>query len=207
MVALSQLVNAEFKARHPGYLRRALVAAVALHFLLFAFAPPFTSKPYRLPVVQEFVVEEIVEFTFPEPPPKVVVPDNLATCVDPGEDPVDIAEPSPDRFKEIAIDPKPPSATVAFLAYDEMPILINYTIPEYPTLAREAGLEGTVRVKIVVGRDGKVKSASILSSDVTPAMEQAAMEAAKRCTFKPARQRSIPVRATVMIPYKFRLNR
>jgi len=63
-----------------------------------------------------------------------------------------------------------------------------------------------VRFKVLVGEDGKVIRAEVIDSDVTPAMEKAAVEAARRCRFKPAKQRTVPVKAQVMIPFQFKLN-
>jgi TonB family protein len=41
---------------------------------------------------------------------------------------------------------------------------------------------------------------------VTPAMEKAAMEAAKQFLFKPAKQRTVPVKARMAIPIRFKLH-
>ncbi len=37
-------------------------------------------------------------------------------------------------------------------------------------------------------------------------MEKAALEAAKKCRFRPAKQRTVPVKAHVMIPFHFQLH-
>ena len=70
---------------------------------------------------------------------------------------------------------------------------------------KEAGIEGTVVIEVTVGGEGKVEAVRVLHSDVTPAMEQAALVAAFKCRFRPARQRNIPVRARVAMPFGFRL--
>ena len=93
-----------------------------------------------------------------------------------------------------------------FLAFDEPPSLSFYEPPKYPSLARDAGIEGTVAIKVLVSEEGKVIDAVVLSSDVTPAMEKAALAAAWKCRFRPAKQRTVPVRAHVMIPFQFQLN-
>jgi protein TonB len=72
-------------------------------------------------------------------------------------------------------------------------------------LAQQAGIEGTVVVKAVINEKGTVLDASVLSSDVTPSMEKAALRAARECRFEPAKQGSVPVKATVIIPFDFRL--
>ncbi len=50
-----------------------------------------------------------------------------------------------------------------------------------------------------------VLDALVHTSDVTDAMALAALESVKRARFKPARQRHVPVKAIVYMPYHFRL--
>ncbi|MHC4178614.1 MAG: energy transducer TonB, partial [Planctomycetota bacterium] len=90
--------------------------------------------------------------------------------------------------------------------FDELPRATRQVVPEYPALAREAGIEGVVHIEVVVGADGKVEGARVVRSDVTSAMEQAAVAAARQCRFEPARQAGRPVRARVVIPFQFRLH-
>jgi protein TonB len=94
----------------------------------------------------------------------------------------------------------------AFIAFDEPPVLVEFVTPEYPLIYREAGIEGTVQVRVLVGVDGNVLDAKVLSSDAAIEMQQAAIEAAMKCRFKPAKQRTTPVKAHVMIPFVFRLD-
>jgi len=56
-----------------------------------------------------------------------------------------------------------PAAAEAFLAFDEPPELIDFVTPEYPELARQAGFEGTVRVRVLVDEAGNVVEADLLS--------------------------------------------
>jgi protein TonB len=77
--------------------------------------------------------------------------------------------------------------------------------PEYPTLAREAGIEGVVFVKVRINESGKVVAACVLSSDVTESMNRAALEAALKCEFEPAKQGDKAVPVDVVIPFEFRL--
>jgi protein TonB len=74
-------------------------------------------------------------------------------------------------------------------------------------MAREAGIEGSVMVKVLIDEKGKVVAASILQSNVTDSMNQAALVAAHRCTFEPAKQRHKPVPVTIAIPFEFRLDK
>jgi TonB family protein len=68
------------------------------------------------------------------------------------------------------------------------------------------GIEGTVLLNVLVDEEGKVEDVSIIQSDVTGAMEKAAVEAAKGFFFKPAKQRTVPVKAHIAVPIRFKLH-
>lgn len=92
-----------------------------------------------------------------------------------------------------------------FVAFDELPVLLSAEQPAYPDLAREAGITGTVRVNVLVGKDGRVKKA--IAMDGPELFRDSAIEAAKRARFKPALQGRNPVEVWVLIPFNFELNR
>ena len=56
-------------------------------------------------------------------------------------------------------------------------------LPIYPPLAKAAGVQGTVKLKIRVGADGHVKDVTVISGH--PLLIEAAMDAAKRYVYKP----------------------
>lgn len=92
-----------------------------------------------------------------------------------------------------------------FVAFDELPVLLNAEQPEYPQLAREAGITGTVRVNVLVGKDGRVKRA--IAMDGPELFRQPAIDAAYKARFKPALQGRNPVEVWVLLPFNFELNR
>ncbi|HVO77048.1 MAG TPA: energy transducer TonB [Candidatus Bathyarchaeia archaeon] len=102
--------------------------------------------------------------------------------------------------------PPPPEQAQEFYAFDEAPVLLRAVNPAYPDLARQAGIEGTVLLNVLVDENGKVLEVSVIQSDVTSAMEKAAEEAAMHFFFKPAKQRTVPVRAHVAVPIRFKLH-
>jgi len=126
------------------------------------------------------------------------------------EDAADASAFAPTSYSNIDEVPMPPPPSTdqaqEFYAFDEAPVLVKYVSPKYPDLARQAGIEGTVLLNVLVGDDGKVIGVTVIQSDVTPAMEKAAMEAAKQFLFKPAKQRTMPVKARVAIPIRFKLH-
>lgn len=85
------------------------------------------------------------------------------------------------------------------------PIPGNNPAPTYPEIARRAGVEGTVWVKIWVDKEGKPKKAQILKSDAE-LFNQPAIEAAMKWKFTPAIMNNGPVAVWVSIPFRFKLN-
>lgn len=200
--------NKEFKGNYPRYVRNALLGAVLFHVAVFVLSPPFTFKPYKLKEEQFEVVDVPDNIEIPPPPKEIAMPQVPVEAADDEDaDTEDLPETTFDDFEDMPPPPPPGGGDQGvFLAFDQAPTLKYFEAPLYPELAREAGIEGTVRVKVLVGEDGKVMAVSLISSDVTPAMEKAALAAAKKCRFNPAKQRTTPVKAHVMIPFHFRLN-
>jgi protein TonB len=59
---------------------------------------------------------------------------------------------------------------------------------------------------VLVSEKGTVINVAVLHSDVTPAMDNAAISAVRKFRFKPARQRMKPVKAYMAIPIVFKLH-
>jgi protein TonB len=102
------------------------------------------------------------------------------------------------------VPPPPPEDEVfEFFAVSEKPVMLKQTKPDYPDLARKAQIEGTVVVTVTIGKTGIVESAVIFKS--IPMLDEAALAAAKKCKFKPAKQRDKFVKVKMNIPFNFRL--
>ncbi|MEA2236457.1 MAG: hypothetical protein QOC81_1181 [Thermoanaerobaculia bacterium] len=65
------------------------------------------------------------------------------------------------------------------------PVVINRVEPIYPALAKESGISGIVIVEVTVDRTGIVKDARILKP-LPFGLDQAALDAVKQWTFRPA---------------------
>lgn len=79
-----------------------------------------------------------------------------------------------------------------------------YRILRYPDMARRAGIEGTVIVKVLVGTTGSIERIGVLSSDHVM-LSDAAVDAVQRVQFTPARQNGSAVACWVRIPVRFAL--
>ena len=208
-MAVVAVENVRFKKGYTKYLRNSLYAAIVVHFLIFYFSPPFEFKPYVLREEYFEAIDLPEQFDIPPPPKEIAqpaIPIEAAEGEEVDEE-ADIAPTTFDKIDELPPPPPPPSEQAQdFYAFDEPPVLVRFVNPRYPELARQAGIEGTVLLRVLVGEDGKVESASVIQSDVTPAMEKSALQAARQFLFKPAKQRTVPVKASMAIPIRFKLH-
>ena len=102
---------------------------------------------------------------------------------------------------DIIIDDEPSSI---FVAYEKEPVAIRKVAPAYPEIARRAGIEGIVHVKVWVDKKGKVRKAEIYKSD-EGIFNQPAIDAVTQWVFTPALMKNGPVSVWVVIPLKFQL--
>ncbi len=110
-----------------------------------------------------------------------------------------------------------------FFAVDQKPKMIEKARPVYPDEARRAGEKGLVVVTVTIDENGKVVNAIPLTQPLPvvnadgkitgtrapkrhPLLEPAAVEAALKCTFEPAKKDGKPVKVKMNIPFRFRLH-
>ena len=91
-----------------------------------------------------------------------------------------------------------------FIPVEKYPELVVSVQPEYPEIARRAGVTGKVYVKILVDKTGKPKKAVIMKTD-SDLFNEAAVNAAMKSAFTPALQNQKPISVWIVMPYKFTL--
>ncbi len=101
------------------------------------------------------------------------------------------AEPDPDDFIPVEKEP-----------YVDLGALQRKV--QYPEMAKRAGIEGRVTIRILVGKDGKPKKYRIEDSD-NDILNKAAADAAMSSTFTPGIQNNSPVECWISIPITFKL--
>jgi protein TonB len=146
------------------------------------------------PVADEDVLDEDVQLATREELAEIVAPDIASEGPGSGDIVVDIQ----DEDYLPAIDEFVPVEIVAEMIYKEP--------AEYPRLARQAGLEGTVWVKALVTKDGSVADAVVYKSSGIPSLDEAAVKAALKYKYKPAIQNGRPVAMWVAYPVNFVLD-
>jgi len=82
-------------------------------------------------------------------------------------------------------------------------LLIHQVTPQYPPQARRAGIQGTVVLQVLIGKDGTVQNLHVLSGH--PMLIQAAMDAVRKWRYKPYYLNGEPVEADSQISVNFTL--
>ena len=134
--------------------------------------------------------------TDPVPPDTEVKPYELGDELLPGEPGPPMPEGVPD-----GIATEPPV---------DVPVLqrlrvVDKRAPVYPPRCRRLGIEGTVRVRALVGEDGRVVQTLVARTSGDETLDAAALEAVADWRFEPARRDGVAVRAWASVPIEFRL--
>jgi protein TonB len=139
--------------------------------------------------------------------------EDLKTATEPVDNPGDgngdepSVDDAPGSFTSSApvdIKPSVPAPrSDGFVPFDTEPVLISIDKPVYPDMVRDAGIDGTVLVRVFVALNGHVKDAYVV--DGNSALREAAVTAARTAFFKPALAGTHPVEVWVVIPITFEL--
>jgi len=81
--------------------------------------------------------------------------------------------------------------------------LVHSVRPAYPDVARQAGVEGTVRLKAIIARDGRVQALKVISGE--PALANAAVEAVRKWRYRPTVMEGKPVAVVTTVTVEFQL--
>ena len=82
-------------------------------------------------------------------------------------------------------------------------LLIHKVTPQYPAIAREAGVHGSVLLHAVISKDGTIERLKLISG--SPFLVPAAIDAVKQWRFKPYLLNGKPVEVDTVITLKFNL--
>lgn len=87
-------------------------------------------------------------------------------------------------------------ALISALAFADTRKAVSNPDPEYPEIARRMNISGTVKVEIVVGADGTIKSTKVLGGH--PLLVDAVQRALKKWKYAPA-----GAETTIQVDFKF----
>ena len=199
----------EWEERYYAIAIRASAAASLLIITLMFLVLPKESnvEAYKLKRSVETIMESLPptleEMAKPAEAPKPATVPVAATSAD-----VDVANTiDPTNVVEVVRrTDETDIPVVPFWKVEVKPKPIDIPTPTYPDMARTAGIEGQAVVEALVDVDGSVADARILKPSGNASLDQAAVDAAMRSKFSPAKQRDKAVRVWVSIPFRFTLN-
>jgi protein TonB len=215
------LAIAEEARRDRRFLRAAVGVAVMFHLVLFALRLP-SAKAAPPPPKPPVVVCRLGPYV----PPK---PEHLPVLPQPKRVRVAIPDPTPDEPEPVpevepVVEELPlPDAEVAFElpappppVEEEEPVRvgerireprkIHYVEPVYPEVARRAGVQGTVILEVVVGKDGSVKDIRVLRP-APMGLTEAAVAAVRQWRYEPSTLAGQPVEVVMSVTVRFTLTR
>ncbi len=188
-------------------IRVATAVALALIMAAFLVLPKeFVVRPYQL----KRSVATIMEALPPElekiaEPPKAEKPATVPVAAQ-TEAEVEQQTIETTTFTEVIRRTEETDIPVVpFWKVEVKPQPINIPVPNYPDMARQAGIEGQTVVEALVDVDGGIADARVLKSSGNTSLDAAAVDAAMRAKFSPAKQRDKAVRVWVSIPFRFTL--
>ena len=196
----------DLKERYPIFVKRSLFTTLLVFIALFLLSPKYEPHPYKLKkkvteLKMENVAQEVKKINEPPPPVKKKVAPKLEESNDADED-VDIASTTFNADEP----PAEESEEQIYRYFEKPPQPVVNVEPEYPDVAKQLGLEGTVILELVIEKDGHVSRVKDLKS-VHPLLDDAAKKAAYRMKFTPAYNKDMPVRCYATWPVRFALER
>jgi TonB family protein len=85
---------------------------------------------------------------------------------------------------------------------EKVPELKQFIQAEYPAEALKKGIEGSVSMELIISDSGRVDSVKVLRG-LDPALDSAAVKAARQFSFTPAMAQGMPVPVALEYEYKF----
>ncbi len=201
----------DLKLKYRKIFEASLVIALAILIIVFYSFKKFESK-YQLEKKVDVKIETIEipqteQIHRPPPPARPSIP--VASEDEDIPDELTIDETEIDFTQPLNEAPPPPpeeeEPIVEFYALSEKPEVIKRVEPVYPDLARKAGIEGMVVVKVLINTKGDVEKVEVIKSH--PMLDDAAVAAAKQFKFKPGKQRDRYVKVWMTIPFTFKLKK
>jgi protein TonB len=99
--------------------------------------------------------------------------------------------------------PPPPQERIRVGGQVQSARLLNQTRPVYPPLARQARIQGTVRLEAIINKEGFIEELSVVSGH--PLLIQAALDAVSKWRYQPTLLNGVPVEVVTTIDVNFTL--
>jgi protein TonB len=222
--------KADLQNKKSLFFQIGLCVALLAMIGVFSWSQP-EVKLQELDVPQEFIEQEMVEITRPEPPK---IPENAAPRLQVTSDILNIVRDDKkieaeltwadiDESIDFTFDAGLGGGTYEGPALDDEPVFGAEEAAvfsggdfstwmqkqvggdNYPIMAQENGIQGRVSVKFVVERDGSLSGIEVLSSPERVLSEAVIAAIKKSPKWSPAKNRGVAVRSWFTLPVDFQL--
>lgn len=106
---------------------------------------------------------------------------------------------------DVRLQPSPPPTRPVRVSEMQLGDLVRKVVPEYPTIAKQLHIQGTVILLATVGKDGRVEHVQPVSGP--PLLVHSALEAVEQWQYRPYLLNREPVVVQTQITVNFVLNR
>jgi len=203
-------LKASFSARMGG----SLIVATVAHVLVFALWPTMDAVAIMVDREPPLEVHRLPETPLPDAPKERTRPAVPIASDDPDLSTVTIAKTDWESFPDELLPPPPdPDDGVGerspFVTYTQAPRLTNAAEFQsalqraYPAALRDAGISGTVRLRIHVDADGRVTDQRVEESSGLTSLDAAALRLTPTMRFSPAMNYDKKVAVWVVMPLVF----
>lgn len=204
---LTKTANDRLKESFGSWLWGSMIAATAVHFMMFAFWPDFEPEDVSFAAMEIEAIELPPEIEIPPPPEAIARPATPVITEAAIEEDITI---SPTTFEDNPVENLPPppdevqtdvSAAPTFTPFTVRPDITNRPEVaralerEYPPLLRDAGIGGTVNVWFFIDETGVVRQTQVNETSGHSSLDDAALAVANVFKFTPAlnRDKRVPV--------------
>ena len=195
-----------------------MILATLIHFSVFALWPELTAEDFSFVGEELTAIEIPPEVTIPPAPQQIARPAVPVIATADIDEDITIATTT---FEDNPVDelPLPPAAEAnvdlaaapTFTPFTVAPDILNRDeilkamVQSYPSLLREAGIGGTVRVYFFIDEVGEVLQTRIDQSSGHQMLDEAALAVANMYRFSPALNRDQKVKVWVSFPIIFQV--
>ncbi len=224
LLAGEETANDKLKEGWESWFWGGMMAAIAVHFALFALFPELSAEDVSFEGEELEMIDIPPEVEIPPPPEAIQRPATPVIAQAQIDEDITIA---PTTFEDNPVDllPPPPDMTTSsgntsgprYIPYDVEPRLTNsrevqrVLEREYPPLLKESGIGGEVVVWLYIDENGEVADRQVRQdppgTSGYDALDAAALEVADVMEFVPAQNRDKTTAVWVQIPITFTVGR
>jgi protein TonB len=216
---LPDSANDRFKGKFRPLFWSSIIFASVVHFGAFAYWPELTTEDFSFTADELTAIELPPVVDIPPPPSRISRPATPVMATTEIDEEITIA---PTTFETNPVEAlPPPPASREEVELSEQPTFTPFTVAPtilnreeiikameaaYPTILKDAGIGGEVRVFFFIDDEGIVQNARIDRSSGHFGLDEAALGLASLYRFSPAINRDRRVPVWVSFPIRFEVN-